>query len=291
MPISILSNSTPGTSSESGAPATAQIDAEHELSTHVPLRLASGTTVPAIVPQAEEAAAPAPKSIPEPEETVIKEEEKSEEPTPVHTEAEGEREVEAPKEAVVAPAEVEGNEAPVAMPEPELAPPTEPVSVEEPESAPAREPEVAAAPEEPIAMPEPEHVPEAKTEVAAIPAPVAEPTPQVGTKAAVPEPTPAAAPAPAVEPTPEPGPPAVNGHTKSVSTSTAPSSLPATIARKASRKFSFTGHGKDKSGNSSPTGSSRFSSGQKREKRHSLLGKLKEIFTDKGKKEKGESKA
>jgi len=81
--------------------------------------------------------------------------------------------------------------------------------------------------------------------------------------------------------------PPVNGHTKSTSTastSTAVPTLPTTPKRKASRKFSFPG--RDKSGNSSPTGSSRFSSQQKREKRHSLLGKLKEIFGDKEKKEK-----
>ena len=84
--------------------------------------------------------------------------------------------------------------------------------------------------------------------------------------------------------------PVINGHTKSMSTastSTAVPSLPTTATRKSSRKFSFPG--RDKSGNSSPTGSSRFSSQQKREKRHSLLGKLKEIFGDKEKKEKEKS--
>jgi hypothetical protein len=86
--------------------------------------------------------------------------------------------------------------------------------------------------------------------------------------------------------------PPVGGHTKSASTastSTAAPTLPTTPSRKASRKFSFPG--RDKSGNSSPTGSSRFSSQQKREKRHSLLGKLKEIFGDKERKERKEKSA
>jgi hypothetical protein len=65
--------------------------------------------------------------------------------------------------------------------------------------------------------------------------------------------------------------------------------LPTTPTRKASRKFSFPG--RDKSGNSSPTGSSRFSSQHKREKRHSILGKLKEIFGDKERKERKEMSA
>ena len=89
---------------------------------------------------------------------------------------------------------------------------------------------------------------------------------------------------------PLPTAPAINGHTKSMSTastSTAVPSLPTTASRKVSRKFSLLG--RDKSGDSSPTGSSRFSSQQKREKRHSLLGKLKEIFGDKEKKEKEKS--
>jgi hypothetical protein len=71
------------------------------------------------------------------------------------------------------------------------------------------------------------------------------------------------------------------------STSTAVPSLPTTATRKVSRKFSLLG--RDKSRDSSPTGSSRFSSQPRREKRHSLLGKLKEIFGDKEKKEKEKS--
>ena len=91
---------------------------------------------------------------------------------------------------------------------------------------------------------------------------------------------------------PSPTAPAVRGHTKTASTasaSTAAPTLSTTPSRRASRKFSFPGW--DKSGNSSPSGSSRFSSQQKREKRHSLLGKLKEIFSDKEKKERKEKSA
>ncbi|KAH9007687.1 hypothetical protein EDB83DRAFT_699214 [Lactarius deliciosus] len=220
-------------------------------------------------------------------------EEKPEEPTPVLVE------VESPKEEALAPAEVEGT----AVPEPAPAPPTEPVHVpaaaKEPESVPPQEPEEVTPPasQEPAGVPEPssqlapEPVPEAKAEVAVVQVPAPEATP-VAEPAPVVEATPTKAPVAAPEPTPQVA-PAVNGHSKTMSgasTSTAAPTLPETVGRKTSRKFSFPGHGKDKSGNSSPTGSSRFASQQKREKRHSLLHKLKEIFSDKGKK-KSEAKA
>lgn len=98
--------------------------------------------------------------------------------------------------------------------------------------------------------------------------------------------------APAAEPTPVAAPaPSVNGHFKNASMSTAAPSLPSTLTRKASPKFSFPGRGKDKRGNISPTGSARFASQRKREKRQSLLGKLKETFSGKAKKENSEAKA
>ncbi|KAI9452936.1 hypothetical protein F5148DRAFT_1234721 [Russula earlei] len=153
-----------------------------------------------------------------------------------------------------------------------------------------REAAVTSAHDGCAAVPEP-------TEFASSPAPA----PAVEQKSASTEsadPIPAAEPAAAPEHKPDvkslnpvlsslPTAPAVNGHTKSTSTastSTAVPTLPTTPIRKASRKVSFPG--RDKSGSGSPTGSSRFSSQQKREKRQSLLGKLKEIFGDKEKKEK-----
>ncbi|KAI9510991.1 hypothetical protein F5148DRAFT_474272 [Russula earlei] len=153
-----------------------------------------------------------------------------------------------------------------------------------------REAAVTSAHDGCAAVPEP-------TEFASSPAP-APAVEQKSTSTESADPIPAAEPAAAPEHKPDvkslnpvlsslPTAPAVNGHTKSTSTastSTAVPTLPTTPIRKASRKFSFPG--RDKSGSGSPTGSSRFSSQQKREKRQSLLGKLKEIFGDKEKKEK-----
>ena len=137
VPIGILPNSTLGSPSGDSTPTTAQVDSEHERSTHVPLRLASGAVAPAVVPQVEEAA-PAPEPVPQSEEAtpaLVKEEEVPEETTPALVE-EGEKpeestpvlveaEVESPKEAVVAPAEVEGTEA-SAVPEPAPEEPAKP---------------------------------------------------------------------------------------------------------------------------------------------------------------------
>ena len=194
-------------------------------------------------------------------------------------------------------------EEPAPVPEPE---PAAPASVElvpeltKLEAAPAAESETVRAPEHEV------HVTPAREESADAPQPSA-PAPAVEQDS---EPVNSTGPTPAVEPAAaasEPKPdvksseapsspsrtaPAVSGHTKTASTasaSTAAPTLPTTPSRKASRKFSFPGW--DKSGNSSPTGSSRFSSQQKREKRPSLLGKLKEIFGDKEKKEKKEKSA
>jgi len=197
-------------------------------------------------------------------------------------------------------------EEPAPVPKPEAAAPAAVEPVPEPtklEAAPAAESEtvqaserevpVASAREESAAVPQP-----------SAPAPAAERGSEPGKSTG---PTPAAEPATATAAAPEPKPdvksseapsspsptaPAVSGHTKTASTasaSTAAPTLPTTLSRKASRKFSFPGW--DKSGNSSPTGSSRFSSQQKREKRHSFLGKLKEIFSDKEKKERKEKSA
>ncbi|KAH9027947.1 hypothetical protein EDB85DRAFT_77158 [Lactarius pseudohatsudake] len=325
VPIGILPNSTPGGPSQDSTTPTTRVDSEREISTHVPLRFGSGTAVPQV-----EEAAPAPESVSRlegPTPALVKEEEAPEETTPAPVEEEGEPEeatpapVEeegepettlgepeettlAPEEAALAPVEVEETEAP-AVPESAPVPPTEPVpvpaAVEEPESASPQAPEEVTAPasQEPATVPEPssepapkpEPVPEAKAEVAAVQVPAPEATP-VAEPAPVVEATATKAPVAAPEPTPQVA-PAVNGHSKTVSgasTSTAAPTLPETVGRKTSRKFSFPGHGKDKSGNSSPTGSSRFASQQKREKRHSLLHKLKEIFSDKGKK-KSEAKA
>ncbi|KAI9455779.1 hypothetical protein BJY52DRAFT_1278563, partial [Lactarius psammicola] len=259
VPIGILPNSTLGSPSEDPTPTTAQVDSEHERSTHVPLLFASGTAAPAVVPQVEEAA-PAPEPVSQSEETTpapVKEEEAPEETilSPVEEEGEPEEttpapveepeevtpalvdegekpevstpvlveaEVESPKEAALAPAEVEGTEA-SAVHEPTPAPPTEPepvpvpAVVEEPEPAPPQEPEEVAAPasQEAAVMPEPSPepapepvpVPEAKAEVAVVQVPVAEPTPEVVavSRAPVADPTPvveAVTKAPAAEPTP-----------------------------------------------------------------------------------------
>lgn len=190
-----------------------------------------------------------------------------------------------------------------------------------PEPAPEPEPEPAVPVVEPVLEPanvevaptaaESEVVPVPEREAATVPesskpAPFLAPPPAVEQDSAptekaslVPAAEPAVDAAPRPEPdtkssdarsSPLPTAPAINGHTKSMSTastSTAVPSLPTTASRKVSRKFSLLG--RDKSGDSSPTSSSRFSSQQKREKRHSLLGKLKELFGDKEKKEKEKS--
>lgn len=154
--------------------------------------------------------------------------------------------------------------------------------------APEREKEVATVPESskpvPFLAPPPAVEQDSAPAESTSPIPAAEPAVDA---ALGPEPDTKASDA---HSSPSPTAPAVNGHTKSISTassSTAVPSLPTTASRKASRKFSLPG--RDKSGNSSPTGSSRFPSQQKREKRHSLLGKLKEIFGDKEKKDKEKS--
>jgi hypothetical protein len=321
VPIGILPNSM--TPSENARPAAAaQVDSEHERSTHVPLRFATGTLAPAVVPQVKEVVVLAPESVPLPEESTpapVEEEDVPEAtlPTPIEEEDVPEvtlptpiAEEEEPEETTPAPVAEEGEpEASAAPEEPAPAPEAVPAVVEEPVSAPPEE--VAAPASQEPAAPSSEPAPEPAP---AIQVPAAEPTPEA-TPAAEPTPVVEAA-APASEPTPvfeaaatkapvaAPEPttpqvavvelPPVNGHSKTMSgasTSSATASLPATPARKASRKFSFPGHGRDKSGSSSPTGSSRFASREKRDKRHSLLGKLKEIFSDKGKKEKSEAKA
>jgi len=157
--------------------------------------------------------------------------------------------------------------------------------------APEREVPVAPAREESVAIPEPSAPAPAVEQVSLLakstgltravePASVAAPEPETGVKSSE------------VPSSPSFTAPAVSGHAKSLSTastSTTAPTLPTTPTRKASRKFSFAG--RDKSVNSSPTGSSRFSSLQKREKRNSLLGKLKDIFSDKEKKERKEKSA
>ncbi|KAH9033853.1 hypothetical protein EDB84DRAFT_1596141 [Lactarius hengduanensis] len=310
--VSRLEDPTPALVKEEEAPeettpAPVEEEGEPEEATPAPVE-EEGEPETTLVPVEEEGELEETTLAPveEPEETTpaLVEEEPSpvlveEEPTPVLVE------VESPKEeAALAPVEVEETEAP-AVPESAPVPPTEPVpvpaAVEEPESASPYAPEEVTAPasQEPATVPEPssepapkpEPVPEAKAEVAAVQVPAPEATP-VAEPAPVVEATATKAPVAAPEPTPQVA-PAVNGHSKTVSgasTSTAAPTLPETVGRKTSRKFSFPGHGKDKSGNSSPTGSSRFASQQKREKRHSLLHKLKEIFSDKGKK-KSEAKA
>lgn len=192
-------------------------------------------------------------------------------------------------------------EEPAPVPEPVTAVPAavEPVPELTPtkiEAAPAAESETVQTPEHEVP------VSPAREESAAVPQPSAsapaveqdsEPGKSTGTTpaaelAAAPEPKPDAK-SPEASLSSSPTAPAVSGHTKTASTasaSTAAPTLPTTPSRRASRKFSFSGW--DKSGNSSPTGSSRFSSQPKREKRHSLLGKLKEIFGDKEKKERKE---
>lgn len=186
-------------------------------------------------------------------------------------------------------------------PAPEPAAPATVEPVPEPtklEGAPAAESETARAPEHEVPVTPAREEP---ADVAQSSAP--EPEPAVEQDGKSTGPTPAAEPTPVPEPKPDVksseapsspshAAPAASGHTKTASTgsaSTAAPTLPTTMSRKASRKFSFPGW--DKSGNSSPTGSSRFSSQQKREKRHSFLGKLKEIFGDKEKKERKEKGA
>ena len=290
-----------------------------EEAVHAPIEVLE-KTIPVLIEE-EDPEEPAPVLVEEdePEETsrpVLVEDEEPEEPAPVLVEEEEPEattyvvvEEEEPEET--APVLVEEAESPTA-PEPAPAPPTEPEPVSVPAAVeePVKEPEEVAAPatEEPAHAPasEPEPVPEVKVEVAAVQTPAAEPTAEtaISSPAAIPttetsispattaaEPTSTPAVAPATEPTPVA--PSVNGHSKNASTSTAVPSLPSTPKRKASRKFSLPGLGKDKSANSSPTGSTRFASQQqKRDKRHSLLGKLKEMFSDnKAKKEKSEAKA
>lgn len=175
---------------------------------------------------------------------------------------------------------------------PDIEPVPEPANVEgaptvtEAEVVPAPEREAATVPESskpaPFLAPPPAVEQDPATAEKAIPA--AEPTVDA---APGPEPDTKSSDA---RSSPLPTAPAINGHTKSMSTastSTAVPSLPTTATRKVSRKFSLLG--RDKSRDSSPTGSSRFSSQPRREKRHSLLGKLKEIFGDKEKKEKEKS--
>lgn len=293
--VSRLEDATPAPVKEEEAPeetTPAPVEEEGESEEATPAPVEEGepeeTT---LVPVEEEG---------EPEETTLAPVEEPEETTPALVEEEPTPvlvEVESPEEeAALAPVEVEETEA-SSVPEPAPVPPTEPVpvpaAVEEPESAPPPASQEPATVPEPSSepAPKPEPVPEAKAEVAAVQVPTPEATP-VAEPAPVVEATPTKAPVAAPEPTPQAA-PAVNGHSKTVSgasTSTAAPTLPETVGRKTSRKFSFPGHGKEKSGNSSPTGSSRFASQQKREKRHSLLHKLKEIFSDKGKK-KSEAKA
>jgi len=194
--------------------------------------------------------------------------------------------------------------APVPEPEPVAAVAVEPVP--EPtkfKAAPAAESETVQTPEHEVPV-APVHEESAAVPQPSVPTPAVERDSEPGKRTG---PTPGAEPAVAAAAAPEPKPdvksseapsspsptvPAVRGHTKTASTasaSTAAPTLPTTPSRRASRKFSFPGW--DKSGNSSPTGSSRISSHQKREKRHSLLGKLKEIFGDKEKKERKEKSA
>jgi hypothetical protein len=147
---------------------------------------------------------------------------------------------------------------------------------------------VAPAREESAAVPQPS-APAPAVEQDSEPGKSTGPTPAAELAAPEPKPDVKSSKAPS---SPSPTAPAISGHTKTASTasaSTAAPTLPTTPSRRASRKFSFPGW--EKSGNSSPTGSSRFSSQQKREKRHSFLGKLKEIFGDKEKKERKEKSA
>ncbi|KAH8982944.1 hypothetical protein EDB86DRAFT_3085813 [Lactarius hatsudake] len=290
VPIGILPNSTPGSPSQDSTPTT-RVDFEREIATHVPLRFGSEDVTPAPVKEEEAPEETTPALVEEEEEpeeatTAPVEEGEPEETTPAPVEEDGEQEettlapVEEPEETTPAlveeePTTLEGTEVSTSRNQNPRRPKGPkrllPPASQEPATVPG-------TPSEPAPKPEP--VPEAKAEVAAVQVPAPEATP-VAEPAPVVEATPTKAPVAAPEPTPQVA-PAVNGHSKTLSG-------PA-LGRKTSRKFSFPGHGKDKSGNSSPTGSSRFASQQKREKRHSLLHKLKEIFSDKGKK-KSEAKA
>jgi hypothetical protein len=267
-----------------------QSDTDQERSTHAPVRFVAGArTFVVVEAQVKEqvASASEPKSegsrdmdparVGGPAEEVL--------PTPVENGASASG-AEPSKDTTVAL----GEEAKVAAgPEPAPEPEPEPaVHVIEPVPEPPKVEGSATAEVVPAAQPEEVAVvPEASK-----PVPSPAPAPAVDRDSAPAEstkPTPAAEPDTKPSEATKPAAPAVNGHTKSTSTastSTAVPSLPTTASRKASRNFSFPG--RDKSGNSSPTGSSRFSGQQKREKRHSILGKLKEIFGDKEKKKEKE---
>jgi hypothetical protein len=263
-----------------------QSDIDQERSTHAPVRFVAGARASAVVAQVKEQA-PARASEPRTEGTRDADAARvggpAEEVPPTSVEngvsASG---AEPPKDATVAlgeEAKVAAGPEPAPEPEPEpvvhvVEPVPEPPKVEE--FATAAEPEVVLPlqPGEAATVPEP-----SRPTLSPAPAPAVDQdsAPSESTKH-----TPAAEPDTKPSEAMKPTAPAVNGHTKSsstASTSTAVPSLPTTASRKKSRKFSFPG--RDKSGNSSPTGSSRFSIQQKREKRHSLLGKLKEFFGDK----------
>jgi hypothetical protein len=190
----------------------------------------------------------------------------------------------------------------LATPPREAEPPKEPVPGPIADTQAATEPESGPLSTVIESVPEPAQIegPSAASEQGVAPAPPTESTPAESTSPArAVEATPAVAPEPKPEveaaqqpdvpssaPASAPSAPAINGHTKSASTASASTAVPtlvSTPSRKTSRKFSFPG--RDKSGNASPTGSSRFSTPGKREKRHSLLGKLKEMFSDKDKRE------
>jgi len=273
-----------------------QSDIDQERSTHAPVRFVAGARASVVVAQVKEQAA-ASASEPRTEGTWDADAARvggpAEEVPPTSVEngvsASG---AEPPKDATVAlgeEAKVAAGPEPAPEPEPEPAvhvvePVPEPPMVEG--SASAAESEVGP----PLQREEAATVPEScKPTPSPAPAPAVD---QDSASAESTKPTPAAEPDTKPSEAMKPTAPAVNGHTKSsstASTSTAVPSLPTTATRKTSRKFSFPG--RDKSGNSSPTGSSRFSSQQKREKRPSLLGKLKEIFGDKEKKEKEKEKS
>jgi hypothetical protein len=267
----------------------AQVNTEHERSTHVLLPHRSHLAAAAEVPQAEEgasgAAAKLEAVVPVPSDGPVEDVSEPESgPAPTANEPFLEpAQVEAPASAAFEPAPE-----PVPVKEPA---PTAPEPVPEPARAEASaiEPVPEPAPvEEPFAASGPASQTESAPAKSTIPTDAVEPIP-----ATAPEPKPEEAAAQQLDapsssaPTATPSASGVNGHTKSPSTGSASTAAPTvstTPLRKASRKFSFPT--RDKSGNSSPTGSSRFSIQQKREKRHSLLGKLKELFSDKDKERK-----
>jgi hypothetical protein len=260
-----------------------QSDTEQERSTHVPVRFVAGTRASVVVAQvkAQDAASPLKsrtEGTPDGDSSRVGGPAEEVTPTPVEhgVSTSGDEPPQGATVSLSEEAKVAAGPEPAPKPEP-LEPATD---VVEPVPEPAKVEETPTAAESEV-VPEPSKL---------TPSPA--PPPAVGQGSAPAEsskPTPVAEPDTKPSEVTEPTAPAVNGHTKSTSTasaSTAVPSLPTTATRKASRKFSFPG--RDKSGNNSPTGSSRFSSQQKREKRHSLLGKLKEIFGDKEKgKEKG----